>query len=116
MLNKVGHIIEPILGDNRTVLPENTADRVIMGYLKTEHSHRLAALKAIKTKGGIIHFHDVGFSNDCVESAFEKMQSSLYSPEFKSKFKLDLYDHYKIKSYGPKLTHVVLDIKVIPIL
>ena len=114
-LNKVVDIVEPVLGDNRECLPAGVAERVVMGYLKSEHSHRLAALKLLQPTGGVVHFHDAGFSDEAIDSAFNKFQGSLMSSEFKNKFKAEMFDHYKIKSYGPKLLHVVLDIRVSPV-
>jgi tRNA wybutosine-synthesizing protein 2 len=110
MLNRVEDIVKPILGDNRDSIPTGSADRVIMGYLKSEHSHRLAAFKALKPSGGVIHFHDVGFKKDAIGSAFEKLKQSLANSEFSSLFDAEMFNHYIIKSYGPKLIHVVLDV------
>ena len=114
-LNKVGKIVRPILGDNRDSIQTGIADRIIMGYLKSEHSHRLSALSILKPSGGVIHFHDAGFKSEAVDSALEKMQESLTNSEFGSKFKTDLVSHYIVKSYGPKLVHLVLDIRFQPI-
>jgi tRNA wybutosine-synthesizing protein 2 len=109
-LNNVNEIVQPILGDNRKCLNECIADRVIMGYIKSKHSHRLAGFKILKNTGGVIHFHDVGFKDNAVDKAYKKVQKSLVDSGFNEKFKTELYNYYKIKSYAPKLVHVVLDV------
>lgn len=115
LLNKVEDIVKPIMGDCRNEIQDQIADRIILGYIKSEDSHRAAALKILKPSGGIIHFHDVGFSDKAVGNAFDKILDSLSKLGYHKKFQPELFNHYKIKSYGPKLLHVVLDIKFEPI-
>jgi tRNA wybutosine-synthesizing protein 2 len=110
-LNKVENIIQPIRGDNRTSLPKSVADRIVMGYLGCDDSHLVSAFEILKPKGGTIHFHDVGFKDEALDSAFGKVLDALTKSSFKDKFKAELAHHYFIKSFGPKLVHVVLDIK-----
>ena len=110
-LNNVNHIVQPVLGDNRENIPQSIADRIVMGYIKSEHSHRITAYKILKPTGGIIHFHDVGFKNEVIDKAFGKVQESLNNSPFKNQFNAKMVNYYKIKSYGPKLVHAVLDIK-----
>ena len=115
-LNHVENIVQPILGDNRKSIQPGIAHRILMGYIKTEHSHRHAAFKILKPSGGVIHFHDVGFKDTVVEVATQKIQESLVKSGFDTKFQTEVYNHYIIKSYGPKLSHVVLNIRFNPIL
>jgi tRNA wybutosine-synthesizing protein 2 len=110
-LNHMEDTIKPVLGDNRKCIDAGNADRIVMGYIKTEHSHREAALNILKPTGGIIHFHDVGFKNRAINSAFDKIKKSLRTSGFEDKFRAEMYNHYIIKSYGPKLDHIVLDIR-----
>jgi tRNA wybutosine-synthesizing protein 2 len=110
-LNKVENIVRPIQGDNRTSLPNSVADRIIMGYLKCDRSHLESAFEILKPKGGTVHFHDVGFKDEVLESAFNKVTVALTESRFNGKFKAELANHYYIKSFGPKLVHIVLDIK-----
>jgi len=112
-LNHVEDIVQPLLGDNRECISPGVADRIVMGYIKTEHSHREAAFKILKPSGGVIHFHDVGFKADAVTSAFDKIQESLKQSGFHKKFATEIINQYAIKSYGPKMVHIVLDIKFI---
>jgi tRNA wybutosine-synthesizing protein 2 len=110
-LNHVENIVQPTLGDNRKSIQPGIAHRILMGYIKTEHSHRHAAFKILKPSGGVIHFHDVGFKDSVVKSATQKIQKSLVKSGFDTKFQTEVYNQYIIKSYGPKLSHVVLDIR-----
>jgi tRNA wybutosine-synthesizing protein 2 len=114
-LNNVKSVVEPMLGDNRKSISRGIADRIIMGYIKSDHTHRLAAFKILNPAGGMVHYHDVGFKNDAVELAFGKVEFSLSDSQFGSKFKAKLCNHYSIKSFGPKLNHVVLDIELTPL-
>jgi tRNA wybutosine-synthesizing protein 2 len=113
-LNRVNKIVEPLLGDNRKNIPKGIADRIVMGYIKTDNTHHTAAFKILKPTGGVVHYHDVGFKNDVIDSAYKKIQESLSSSGYDKKFKIDIGSHYIIKSYGPKLLHVVLDLKFKP--
>jgi tRNA wybutosine-synthesizing protein 2 len=112
VLNNVENIVQPILGDNRKSLPNSIADRIIMGYLKIESSHLISAFESMNPMGGTIHFHDVGFKDEVLDSAYNKFDEYLQNSRFKDKFNIELTDHYFIKSFGPKLNHIVLDIKL----
>ncbi len=57
-LNKVEDIFVPICGDCSKVAPEGTADRVLMGYVRTTHHYLEPAIKALKKSGGILHYHE----------------------------------------------------------
>ena len=114
-LNHVEDIVQPILGDNRERIPAQCADRIVMGYIKSDESHIAAAFRILKPTGGIIHFHDVGFKKDAIRNAFSKIQNSLANWGFDSQFELLKKNYYMIKSYGPKLVHLVLDIEFKPI-
>ncbi|WP_440059277.1 class I SAM-dependent methyltransferase [Thermogladius sp. 4427co] len=59
-LNKVGHIVEPILGDAAKVVEErlyNIADRVLMPYPDIALQHLPYAVKALKDGRGVIHIY-----------------------------------------------------------
>jgi tRNA wybutosine-synthesizing protein 2 len=110
-LNKVAHIVESIHGDNRNSIPQQIADRIIMGYIKCDITHLEVAFKVLKPWGGTIHFHNVSFKDQVVENSFKIVQDSLVQTEYNKIFKAELASYYKIKSFGPKLVHVVLDIE-----
>ena len=55
-LNKINNII-PLLGDCMDITPEYSADRIIMGYVKTTHHYLKTAIDSLN-KGGVIHYHE----------------------------------------------------------
>ena len=122
-LNRIKNI-EPVLGDNRKILLSNTADRIIMGYFRTDRRRQLdvpkvrhfvgassdsekflpVAISMLKSKG-VIHFHNTYKRNELWNkpiSQLEKLSGITYSVITKK----------KIKSVGPNKYHVVLDIQV----
>ncbi len=110
-LNNVTDIVFPILGDSKKVVPrffnESTFDRIFMGYFNGTLDFIPVAVRVIKN-GGIIHFHDLFPKGSAIETAkneikkvFEELKTI---PEF-------IFSKI-VKSYSPKLDHVVLDIKV----
>lgn len=58
-VNQVDDRILVIHGDCRRVCPDQTADRVYLGLLPSCRAHWLAACKALKPEGGIIHINEV---------------------------------------------------------
>jgi len=95
-LNKVENKIEILEGDCQDFVDflENTADRVVMGYIYETEKFLPAALKIAK-KGAIIHFHrNIGENQEI---------------EFPKEVKI--LRMRKVKSYAPKVWHVVYDLK-----
>ncbi len=95
-LNKVENKIEILEGDCRDYadLLKNQADRIVMGHLYDTEQFLPAALKIAK-KGAIIHFHRNVKEGD--EIKFPKQVKVLRKR--------------KIKSYAPKVWHMVYDLK-----
>lgn len=101
-LNNVNCII-PFFGDNRNC-EEGIADRVIMGYFSNEEFLQ-KAMRILREKG-IIHYHakcSKPFSNVFrkIEKVAEKMDREVKMNEIR-----------KIKSYSPKVYHVVVEFEV----
>ncbi len=105
-LNKVGSIVEPVLGDNRDLQGEAIADRVIMGYLKTTHEFLPAALRLVKD-GGIIHYHET-CPNELLPNRPLKRVEDAARPGT-----VEVLRTKAIKSYAPGVSHVVLDVRVL---
>jgi tRNA wybutosine-synthesizing protein 2 len=111
-LNHVEHVIEPIYGNSKEEvikLSKNgiMADRVIMGVFPAPKDFIEDALNLVKSKGTIFHYEGVRDKEDYL---------SLYN-EFneivdKKNLSCELLSHRFVKSYGPKLYHIVLDIYV----
>jgi tRNA wybutosine-synthesizing protein 2 len=107
-LNNVENDIEILQGDCRKFakLLENTADRVIMGYLfKTEkflpYAFRIAKSNAF------IHFHRTAKVEE-----IEKLKKNIIDIGKKNKVKIKILKVNKVKSYAPKILHVVFDLKI----
>jgi len=111
-LNHFEDIITPINGDSKieVINLSNSglkADRVIMGVFPAPKDFITEALTLAKVEGSIYHYEGIvdkekylGLFNEFKEIAE------------KSDFKCDLLAKRFVKSYGPGLYHLVLDIKV----
>ncbi|MBU3897090.1 MAG: class I SAM-dependent methyltransferase family protein [Nanoarchaeota archaeon] len=99
-LNKVSNKIEILQGDCRKFAPllEGVADRIIVGYIYDTEKFLPAALKMAK-KECVIHFH-----KNVTDKELEKVKNKLE--------KHGSVTFRKIKSYSPKVWHVVYDINI----
>jgi len=104
ILNNVEKKLIPIMGDNREVAPENVADRVVMGYIKTE-KFLDKAMRVLKKGGGVIHYHDVFHKSVCKTRPISILKK--YGKKYG--FILKEYQIRKVKSYAPNLNHMVVD-------
>ncbi len=107
-LNRVEDIITPICGDCSDFALEGTADRVLMGYVGTTHHYLEPAIKALKPKGGILHYH---------ETVPEKLAEARPQERIKRAAlalgrKVEILETRRIKKYSPGVLHVVVDVKV----
>jgi len=109
-LNKVEGKIVPIVGDCREVVRKlgKIADRVIMGFLPGTYRFLDSAFSVLKEEGGIIHYHDT-FKK---EELFEKPIEILRNAAERNGYKLSeiLYKGI-VKSYAPRIYHIVIDAK-----
>ncbi|NIM47455.1 MAG: methyltransferase domain-containing protein [Candidatus Aenigmarchaeota archaeon] len=103
-LNNVENNVEILQGDCRKFAKflENTADRIIMGYLFKTEKFLPYALKIAKNNA-IIHFHRT-VKQEEIDKIKEKLEK---------KAKVRVLRTKKVKSYAPKIWHVVFDLKVI---
>jgi tRNA wybutosine-synthesizing protein 2 len=102
--------ITPILGDCRKVVKKlgKIADRVIMGFLPKTYRFLDAAFSVLKENGGIIHYHDL-FKE---EELFDVPIKIIKNAGIRNGYKLSkiLYKGI-VKSYAPRIYHVVIDAK-----
>ncbi|MEN2975051.1 MAG: hypothetical protein ABDH32_05680 [Candidatus Caldarchaeales archaeon] len=107
ILNKVQHIVEPILGDCKKIVGEeikDIADRVVMGYLGGTMEALPQALKTLKSSGGMIHFHELarrGREEELVDILKEKVEELGYT--------LHIKGWNIVKSYSRTRNHIVID-------
>ncbi|MFH0832455.1 MAG: class I SAM-dependent methyltransferase family protein [Candidatus Aenigmatarchaeota archaeon] len=100
-LNKAGNI-HPILGDNRRIAEKlaGKADRVIMGYFPGTEKFLPYALMMLK-KNGIIHYHNIYKESELWKKPINEIK----------KIGAIILEKRKVKSYAPRVWHVVLDVK-----
>ena len=102
-LNKVRNN-RPILGDCRRVKNKIKADRIIMGYLPNTQQYLPYAFKYLK-KRGVIHYHNIYKEEELWKKPLEELENAAK----KKGFKLVSVFNRKIKSYAPRIYHVVID-------
>ena len=97
----------PILGDCRIEAPKYSADRVLMGYVKTTHHYLNPAIEAVK-EGGIIHYHETVPEKLIETRPFERFKKAadVYGRD------IEVLNIQNIKKYSPGVDHVVLDVEV----
>jgi tRNA wybutosine-synthesizing protein 2 len=107
-LNRVEDIVTPICGDCSDFAPEGTADRVLMGYVGTTHHYLEPAIKALKPKGGLLHYHETVPENLAKTRPHERIRKAA---EALGK-KVEILETRRIKKYSPGVLHVVVDAKI----
>ncbi|MEM7826615.1 MAG: class I SAM-dependent methyltransferase family protein [Candidatus Aenigmatarchaeota archaeon] len=110
-LNKITNIV-PILGDCRQVAKQKNfqgiADHVIMGYIKDTDKFLPSAFSFSKNHG-IIHYHNIFKKEDLWKRPIETIK---YYAE-KNGYEVEkILEKRKVKSYAPKVFHIVLDAKI----
>jgi tRNA wybutosine-synthesizing protein 2 len=109
VLNHVSTIVEPLFGDNRESAPKDCADRVILGYLKDPQEFLWVALECLRNNNGVLHYHElvpVEFIPEQPLSHIEKAAKQYYRS-------VELLKVNKIKSYAPRIDHMVLDVRIL---
>ncbi len=99
-MNKVENKIEILEGDCKDYAPMlyGVADRVVMGYLYDTEKYLPYAKKILK-KNGVIHFHRNVKEGENFEEKIKKIG-------------LKIIRKKKVKSYSPRVWHMVYDLKV----
>lgn len=103
-LNKVNNIT-PVLGDCMVETPKYSADRIIMGYVKTTHHYLKVAINSLN-KGGILHYHET-----VPEKLIDARPLSRIIAEARGR-DVELLKLTKIKKYSPGVWHVVIDARI----
>jgi len=108
VLNHVTDIVEPLLGDNRKIAPNDCADRVILGYLKEPQVFLPVGLKCLRKQSGVLHYHEV----TPIESIPELPLKHIETAAKNYHRSVELLKVNEIKSYAPGVDHVVLDVRI----
>ncbi|HYS72225.1 MAG TPA: class I SAM-dependent methyltransferase family protein [Thermoplasmata archaeon] len=96
--------VEPRLGDCRRVAPEGVADRIVMGYLDGQ-SYLDVAMRAAKG-ACVLHYHETTPVEEVPEGPWSRLERAAKQAGFAA----ELLAVRKIKSYAPRIGHVVLDV------
>jgi tRNA wybutosine-synthesizing protein 2 len=107
-INRVGHIVRPLLGDCAEVAPRGVADRVIMGLLHVTHQYLPLAIQVLKPEGGTIHYHESVPSKLRFERPVKRVIEAAGGRE------VEILNKRVVKRYAPRVDHVVLDVRVGP--
>ncbi|RNA13303.1 tRNA wybutosine-synthesizing 2 -like protein [Brachionus plicatilis] len=129
-INECEQRCQVLPGDNRETCPENVADRVNLGLIpSSELSWRTACYALKKHSGGVLHIHgnvdihsnvkDKGIKKewtDWSEYARNEILRILNERTLDDKIKWTVTtDHIEyVKAYGPRVDHLVLDLKCLP--
>jgi tRNA wybutosine-synthesizing protein 2 len=103
-LNHVEGVIKTVLGDCRSVVLGEKADRIIMGYLPGTSEFLPAAFGLLKPHG-IIHYHDTFRTGEL----WKRPEEVLRSAAEKAGFSLKITRRAVVKHYAPKVEHIVID-------
>ena len=108
--------------------PSNFADRINLGLIPTSEESWPIACKALKSSsGGYMHIHgNVDLNNNPTNdkikqewidwSNYAKTKINFLLNETKNTNWITNVDHIEyVKSYGPRVDHIVLDLKCIPL-
>ncbi len=105
VLNDVGDVVIPILGDNRHMCGKGFADRILMGYVQKTSDFLPKALSMIKS-GGIIHYHDTFYVNDYETRIRQIFEGNCGQGGF------DVERIHEVKSFAPSVSHYVADVRI----
>jgi len=111
VLNNIKNI-NPVLGDCRDVTKnlKGVADRVIMGYIKNTEIFLPTAFLFLSKKGKkIIHFHNTYKKEELWDIPIRKIEK--YAKE--NGYETEILEKRIVKSYAPKIFHVVIDFRIL---
>ena len=109
-INKVGDIINPILGDSKNIVPSSLlglADRIIMPLPENSFEYIEAALSGIKNSGGIIHLYSHIYIDE-LDSKINLIMKRIESQDKSCK----ILSSNIVKNIGPGWGQVVFDIQI----
>jgi len=109
-LNKVEDKIVPMFGDCEKECAKlgKIADRILMGLLPSPKDYLEYAMEIIKPNG-IIHYHSLLGEDE----SYEKLLFEINDAAVKYGMEVELLSWKKVKSYSPKVNHVVLDVRLV---
>jgi tRNA (guanine37-N1)-methyltransferase len=112
-LNRVERQVLPVLGDAKETIEgrlRRIADRVIMPLPEKAYEYIEAALLALKSGGGIIHYHDFEHSAKG-ENAIEKTRKRVSEKLETLGVNFDILSSRIVRATGPNWHQIALDIQ-----
>jgi tRNA wybutosine-synthesizing protein 2 len=100
-LNKLEKRIIPLQGDCREIAPEKVADHVILGYLFETHKYLQKAIKALKSEGGWIHYHETLPHHEFPRLSIKKIKTASKALGYEIKDQKTRL----VKTYAPNIVH-----------
>jgi tRNA wybutosine-synthesizing protein 2 len=106
-LNKIENKVKVIQGDSNieAIALGKKFDRIHMGFFPGTYDFLPTALEICKEKG-IIHFHEVAENPEQIEEKIKQISSQ-------EKVKIKVLKKTKIKAYGIRIWHWVLDLQIL---
>jgi len=98
--------VEPRLGDCRQTAPPRIADRIVMGYLDGE-TYLDVAMRTANDEC-TIHYHESTPIEEVPEGPWSRVESAANDAGIEA----SLLAVNRVKSYAPRIAHVVLDIEL----
>jgi tRNA wybutosine-synthesizing protein 2 len=98
--------VEPRLGDCRRVAPPECADRIVMGYLDAE-AHLDVAMRTAKDPC-VLHYHESTPVEEVPQGPWSRVETAAGNAGVRA----TLLAVHRIKSYAPRIRHVVLDVEL----
>jgi tRNA wybutosine-synthesizing protein 2 len=108
VINHVTDIVESLWGDNRKTAPKDCADRVILGYLQEPQLFLKVVLECLRNQSGILHYHEIIPFESIPELPLKRIETVTK----KYHRSVELLKINEIKSYAPRIHHVVLDVRI----
>jgi len=108
VLNQVTDIVEPLWGDNRKTAPKDCADRVILGYLQDPQVFLPVAMNCLRNQCGILHYHEVVPLESIPKQPLKHIKTAAKNYHRS----VELMKITNVKSYAPRIHHVVLDVRI----
>jgi len=113
-LNRVEHIVKPILGDAKIVIEDKLkglADRVLMPLPEKAYEYIDYAIIALKSEGGVVHYYDfvhAGRGEDPIQKVEERIRHKLQLLKLDS----EICFGRVVRTVGPRWFQIALDIKI----
>ena len=99
------NVMEAILGNSNEIVKNYSADRIIMGYVKTTHEFLDVAVKSLNP-GGIIHYHETVPEKLMLTRPINRIKNAANNRE------VEILNNRIIKRYSPGVVHTVVDARI----